>query len=144
MQPETYIALNDIVDYIHSVDPHHPVTTTFAGANKTHIDLALKHCPNLDFIGIQVYGDLIAIPAIIKKEKINMPFMITEFGPRGHWEMPSTEWGREIEETSAPKAAGMMDRIQKGIVQDSSGLNCLLYTSPSPRDATLSRMPSSA
>ena len=24
------------------------------------------------------------------------------------------------------------------------GINCLLYTSPSPRDATLSRMPSSA
>ena len=31
-------------------------------------------------------------------------------------------------------------------VQDSSNQedNCLLYTSPSPRDATLSRMPSSA
>ena len=27
---------------------------------------------------------------------------------------------------------------------DSSLLTCLLYTSPSPRDATLSRMPSSA
>jgi len=98
------------------------VTTTFAGANKTHIDLALKHCPDLDFLGIQVYGDLIAIPSIVKKEKIDRPFMITEYGPRGHWELPSTEWGREIEETSAPKAAGMMDRIQKGIVQDSSGL----------------------
>ncbi len=122
VQPETYIALKEIVDYIKSVDPHHPVTTTFAGANKSHIDLALKHCPNLDFLGIQVYGDLIAIPAIIKKEKISMPLMITEFGPRGHWEMPSTEWGREIEETSAPKAAGMADRIQKGIERDSSGL----------------------
>jgi len=122
VQPETYMALADIVDYIHKVDPHHPVTTTFAGANKTHIDLALKHCPDLDFLGIQVYGDLIAIPSIVKKEKIDRPFMITEYGPRGHWELPSTEWGREIEETSAPKAAGMMDRIQKGIVQDSSGL----------------------
>ena len=28
--------------------------------------------------------------------------------------------------------------------QFSTDLNCLLYTSPSPRDATLSRMPSSA
>ena len=27
---------------------------------------------------------------------------------------------------------------------DSKNNNCLLYTSPSPRDATLSRMPSSA
>lgn len=122
VQPSTYQALAKIVDYIHSVDPHHPVTTTFAGANKTHIGLALKHCPNLDFLGIQVYGDLIAIQAIVKKENIQMPFMVTEFGPRGHWEMPSTEWGREIEEPSAPKAKGMMERIQKGIVADDSGL----------------------
>ena len=27
---------------------------------------------------------------------------------------------------------------------DAEGVDCLLYTSPSPRDATLSRMPSSA
>ena len=32
------------------------------------------------------------------------------------------------------------DRIRLGIESD----DCLLYTSPSPRDATLSRMPSSA
>ena len=36
--------------------------------------------------------------------------------------------------------------IQNGIKKKSIGKNnvCLLYTSPSPRDATLSRMPSSA
>ena len=35
---------------------------------------------------------------------------------------------------------------RKGIVLDSLSVSytCLLYTSPSPRDATLSRMPSSA
>ena len=31
-----------------------------------------------------------------------------------------------------------------GLVSDGVINNCLLYTSPSPRDATLSRMPSSA
>ena len=30
------------------------------------------------------------------------------------------------------------------VIHNYQGLNCLLYTSPSPRDATLSRMPSSA
>ena len=34
----------------------------------------------------------------------------------------------------APKAGDMIINV----------MNCLLYTSPSPRDATLSRMPSSA
>ena len=31
-----------------------------------------------------------------------------------------------------------------GVVQDTSAYTCLLYTSPSPRDGLLSRMPSSA
>ena len=36
-------------------------------------------------------------------------------------------------------------KIVKNIKEDNSQLKiCLLYTSPSPRDATLSRMPSSA
>jgi hypothetical protein len=38
--------------------------------------------------------------------------------------MPQTEWGREIEEPSSKKASGMYERIQKGIVNDPTGL-CL-------------------
>ena len=36
------------------------------------------------------------------------------------------------------------DHLWTGIGRARSGCGCLLYTSPSPRDATLSRMPSSA
>ena len=32
----------------------------------------------------------------------------------------------------------------KGVIERAHHILCLLYTSPSPRDATLSRMPSSA
>ena len=45
--------------------------------------------------------------------------------------------------TSEPSLdQGSLDARMKEI--DSSSPICLLYTSPSPRDATLSRMPSSA
>lgn len=123
VNPKTYTALAEIVDYIHQVDPNHPVTTTFAGVSKSHIDLALQYCPNLDFLGLQVYGGLFHIQQEVKTAEIMLPFMITEFGPMGHWEMPSTAWGREIEEPSAVKAAGMISRIQKGIASDTTGLN---------------------
>ena len=43
---------------------------------------------------------------------------------------------------SRPAVSEMIRRMEgEGLVQVS---DCLLYTSPSPRDATLSRMPSSA
>jgi hypothetical protein len=123
VNPKVYDALKQIVDYIHKADPNHPVGTAFAGISKASIDVALEHCPNLDFITLQVYGALARLPQMVKTAGITKPFIITEFGPRGHWEVPSTAWGREIEETSAVKATGIMDRIQKGIVSDSSGLN---------------------
>ncbi|MCJ7449343.1 MAG: hypothetical protein MUO72_16835 [Bacteroidales bacterium] len=124
VNPKVYDALKDIVDYIHKEDPNHPVTTTFAGASKEHIRVALERCPDLDFISLQVYGALARMPEIVKAAELTKPFAITEYGPVGHWEMPRTEWGREIEEPSAKKAAGIYDRIQKGIVEDPTGL-CL-------------------
>lgn len=122
VNPKVYDALKDIVDYIHKNDPNHPVTTTFAGASKEHIKVALEHCPDLDFVSLQVYGGLGKMPEAVKAAELAKPFAITEYGPIGHWEMPRTKWGREIEETSAAKANGLYDRIQKGIVSDPTGL----------------------
>ena len=39
---------------------------------------------------------------------------------------------------------GGNEYLGKGVLKAVKNINCLLYTSPSPRDATLSRMPSSA
>ena len=44
---------------------------------------------------------------------------------------------------AAVKAPGFGDR-RKAMLEDIAILTCLLYTSPSPRDGLLSRMPSSA
>jgi hypothetical protein len=123
VNPKVYDALKDVVDYIHKNDPNHPVTTAFAGVNREQIRIALERCPNLDFISLQVYGSLGKIPEMAKNAGITIPYAITEYGPVGHWEMPSTKWGREIEETSAVKASGLRDRIQKGLVSDPSWLN---------------------
>ena len=56
---------------------------------------------------------------------------------------------KEIENVRSAKRDHVIDRAKQlllNIVNSASGesKNCLLYTSPSPRDATLSRMPSSA
>ena len=46
--------------------------------------------------------------------------------------------------TSQLREAQVASAAQLATMQAGSVISCLLYTSPSPRDATLSRMPSSA
>ena len=124
VNPKVYDALADIVDFIHEVDPNHPVTTTFAaGARNDHIQVALERCPQLDFLSYQVYDELATLPLQEMANNLDIPYLVTEFGPKGHWEMPSTSWGREIEENSTQKAKGLRYRIQKGLESDTTGRN---------------------
>ena len=53
---------------------------------------------------------------------------------RGRWDLPK---GKVEEGASSRKTA----KIE---ISEETGLPCLLYTSPSPRDLSTSRMPSSA
>ena len=57
--------------------------------------------------------------------------------------VPSAFVNGELEKLKGSLQDKIIFSAIKGIIPD-SGKFCLLYTSPSPRDATLSRMPSSA
>jgi hypothetical protein len=121
VNPKVYAAMGDIIDYIHVNDPNHPVTFSLAGHNPKDIELVLKYAPNIDILSVQSYGSLVTLPDSIVQSNVDKPYMVTEFGPVGHWELPSTEWGREIEEPSAVKATGMTKRMQDVILDDKSG-----------------------
>ena len=124
VNPEVYDALADIVDFIHEVDPNHPVTTTFAaGARGDHIQVVLDRVPQLDFLSYQVYNELSTLSEQEISNNLDIPYVVTEYGPKGHWEMPTTAWGREIEENSTQKAEGLRYRIKKGLASDSTGRN---------------------
>lgn len=124
VNPKVYEAMSNIVDYIHKNDPNHPVTMTFAGVIPEHLKVALAKIPQLDIVSVQVYADLENVEERMKATGITKPYMITEFGPKGFWEMPKTNWNREIEEASGPKVNGILKRIQKGILENTSG-KCL-------------------
>ncbi|GAC22249.1 glycoside hydrolase family 2 TIM barrel-domain containing protein [Paraglaciecola arctica] len=118
---KVYEAMGDIIDYIHKNDPNHPVTFSLAGARPNDIAQVIKYAPNIDILSVQNYGDLVGLPASIAESNLDKPYMVTEFGPMGHWELPTTEWDREIEEPSAVKAAGMAKRMQDVILDDKTG-----------------------
>ncbi len=99
-----YDAVNDVAKMIHELDPNHPTTTTLAGFNQDVVKDVEKRAPDIDILSIQVYGDLFVLPELIAKSDFKKPFLVTEWGAIGHWEVGKTRWGAPIEATSSEKA----------------------------------------
>lgn len=86
-------------------DPDHPVITVIAGVGKSNLTEIAEHCPTLDAVGVNAYGGMLRLPEALAAQGWKKPWLVTEFGPRGHWEVAKTEWGMPIEDTSTEKAA---------------------------------------
>lgn len=118
-----YDAVNDISKMIHEVDPNHVTTTTTAGIGKVEADEIKKRCPDIDFLSIQMYGDIVNLQQRIADAGWEGPYMVTEWGATGHWEVPLTSWNAPIEQTSQEKAKAFKDRYETAILTDK--VNCL-------------------
>jgi len=105
---KVYDAVDDVAEMIHTLDPNHPTTTTIAGIREDAIHDIETRAPNIDFISFQLYGELYALRDRIRELNFEQPFMVTEWGSIGHWEVDKTSWGAPIEATSSEKAAVFM------------------------------------
>ncbi len=121
--PKVWDAVNDISKMIHEVDPNHLTTTMLAGISQNEIALIKERCSDIDILSVQMYGDLPNLPKLIREFGWEGPYMVTEWGATGHWEVPKTEWGAPIEENSTLKAANYLKRYRGGIEADS--LQCI-------------------
>lgn len=116
--PKVWNAVNDIVEMIHELDPNHPAGTILAGINQKEVDYIKQVSPNMDFLGINIYGDLAALPQRVRNVGWEGPYMVTEWGPTGHWESLQTEWKMPIEETSTEKASVYKRRYEYSVERD--------------------------
>lgn len=116
--PKVWDAVNDIAKMIHQEDPNHPATTMLAGINKKEIGYIKSRCPEIDLISVQVYGGLASVPQQLASTGWEGPYMVTEWGPTGHWESMQTPWKASIEETSSQKAAVYKSRYEASIKKD--------------------------
>ncbi|WP_207423303.1 glycoside hydrolase family 2 TIM barrel-domain containing protein [Desertivirga brevis] len=116
--PKVWDAVNEIAEMIHQVDPNHPATTVLAGINKSEIDYIKEKTKSLDFLSINTYGGLAALPSRVAELGWTGPYMVTEWGPTGHWEGLSTSWNAPIEETSTEKAAVYKSRYSYSVEKD--------------------------
>lgn len=118
--PKVWDAVNDISKMIHEVDPNHLTTTTLAGISKDLVIDIKERAFDLDLLSIQMYGDIVNLPRYIKETGWDGPYMVTEWGATGHWEVATTKWEAPIENTSTVKAKAYLDRYKIAIESQSS------------------------
>jgi hypothetical protein len=111
-------AIEDIAAMIHEVDPNHPTMTVTAGLDVAEVHLIQERAPSIDVYGINTYGDLLGTGEQLRAYGWEKPYVIAEWGPTGHWEVPKTEWNAPVEQTSTEKALSYRLRYNEGIAQD--------------------------
>ena len=107
--PAVYDAVNDVAMMIDDLDPNHPTTTTVSEFEAELIDTITERAPALDFISFQLYGKLFGLRDVATEIGFEAPFMVTEWGAIGYWEMEQTSWGTPTEMTSTQKAGKFLE-----------------------------------
>lgn len=112
---KVWTAVNQISKMIHEIDGNHPTTTMLAGADSAMLSNVMKLATDLDLLSFQYYGAIYKLHNNLKKCNYNGPYLVTEWGATGHWEVEKTSWGRPIEENSHQKAMSYKSRYQNVI-----------------------------
>jgi hypothetical protein len=102
--------VNEIAKVAKSEDPDHPTMTVIAEAGGRKIAQFNSLCPNVDVLGINSYGGLSTLPKRLADAGFDRPYVITEFGPAGPWEVRKTKWGAPVEPTSTEKARSYLSQ----------------------------------
>ena len=81
-------AIGDIAKSIAEIDDKHPITCALASSSTTRIKNLVKYAPDIDFLSINSYYNGVGnVATNVANSGVKQPYMITEFGPRGTWDM---------------------------------------------------------
>jgi hypothetical protein len=111
-------AVNDIAGMIRKIDPYHPVLTVVGCGRFQKVRDIMERCPNLDLLGINTYGMMLEVPALLSEQGWTKPYAVTEWGVSGWWEVPRTGRDVAIEETSTEKAALYRKKYEEVVLAD--------------------------
>lgn len=113
---KVWYAIEDIARTIKTLDPYHLVTTVTAGIDAEKARLIMKRVPSIDYLSVNIYGGLETLPKTLRDVGWNGAYVVTEWGPTGHWQIAKTAWDVPIEQTSTEKAQSYRERYQAGVL----------------------------
>jgi hypothetical protein len=109
-----WIFVDELAQIIKSIDKRHLVSTVITH-NQRALDSIARYTSHLDLVGINSYGGIGGLEALVNKSNYKGAYMVTEWGPTGFWETSKTKWGAPIEQTSEEKRVVYEDRYNKYI-----------------------------
>ncbi|MBC2592933.1 hypothetical protein H5P28_01540 [Ruficoccus amylovorans] len=115
--------LNVLAEIVKEEDPFRPVMTVIAGAHEGRIKGLLANTPAIDVLGVNAYGGGSNVPERLQRFGWTKPYVLSEYGPRGHWEVRKTQWGAPIEPSPIDKARLYLDTYQA--LEENGGGNYL-------------------
>ena len=115
--------LNVLAGIVKEEDPNHPVMTVIAGASAAKVKAVITSYPNIDILGVNAYAGASGVGGAVYAAGWRKPFILTEFGPVGQWEVQKTSWGAPIEPSSWDKARNYFS-TQSLVKEEGKGL-CL-------------------
>lgn len=129
-------AIEDLARMAHQLDPNHPTMTVFAELGGDKIANLNKYCPDIDIVGINSYAGGPSVGARYKAAGGVRPYIITEFGPPGTWEIGKNAWGAAPEPTSTEKAKYYRATYERTIQGQPLSLGSYAFTWGNKQEAT--------
>jgi len=99
---ETWEFINELAGIIKEKDANHPVATSISHSRPA-LDSIARYAPNIDVVGFQSYGAIHHIKETFALTHYKGAYIVSEWGPNGHWENGTTLWGAAIEPSSETK-----------------------------------------
>lgn len=122
--PAVWHAVQDAAALAHKLDPNHPTMTAIAEIGGKRVQSINQYCPDIDIIGINTYAGGPSVASRYRAMGGTKPFILTEFGPAGTWEVGLNSWRAPIEATSTAKADFYRDTYNKTVLPERGKL-CL-------------------
>ena len=117
--------VNEMAIAIHAIDPDHPVSSTDAWTGAWPYYKA--NSPDLDLLQLNSYGDVCSVAEFWEDGGYDRPYIITEGGADGEWEVPDDINGIPDEPTDIEKGAAYVDSWKCIMEHKGKGLGATFF-----------------
>jgi hypothetical protein len=108
--------INRLARIVKEIDDEHPTMAVLAGAGEDKVRSFMRHCPDIDVLGVNAYKEAPDVPGVLRRLGYDGPFLLTEYGATGHWQVDKAPWGAAIEPTSTEKGRTYQDAYRRGVL----------------------------